>query len=92
MQKTSGTFQKVYVTPDLSLNERQENKRLCDKLLQCKKDGEKDLIIRRGKIVKKSTSAEPTPMYPCTCYGHRDETILNIIIERQYSTRQYWYR
>ena len=61
LRETSGTFQKIYVTPDLSLNERQENKRLHDELLQRKKDGEKDLIIRRGKIVKKSTSAEPTP-------------------------------
>ena len=70
MRETSGTFQKVYVTPDLSLNERQENKRLRDELFQRKKDGKKDLIIRRGKIVKKITSAEPAP----TCAPAMDTT------------------
>ena len=58
LRANSSTFQKVYVTPDLSLNERQENKRLRDELLQRKKDGEKDLMIRRGKIVRK---VDPTP-------------------------------
>ena len=59
LRETSGTFQRVYVTPDLSLNERQENKRLHDELFQRKNAGEKDLIIRRGKIVKKITTVEP---------------------------------
>ena len=70
LRETSGTFQKVYVTPDLSLNERQENKRLRDELFQRKKDGEKDLIIQRGKIVKKITSTEPAP----TCAPAMDTT------------------
>ena len=60
MRETSGTFQKVYVTPDLPLNERQENKRLHDELFQRKNAGEKDLIIRTGRIVKKITTVEPT--------------------------------
>ena len=34
-------FHKVYVTPDLSLNERQENERLRDELFQHKNTGEK---------------------------------------------------
>ena len=46
----SDTFQKVYITPDLSLNDRQDNKHLCDELFQCKNAGEKDLIIQRGKL------------------------------------------
>ena len=45
LRETSGTFQKVFVTLDLSLNERQENKRLHDELFQHKNAGEKDLII-----------------------------------------------
>ena len=45
LRETSGIFQKVYVTSDLSLNERQENKHLRDEPIQHKKDGEKDLII-----------------------------------------------
>ena len=53
LTEMSGTFQKVYVIPDLSLNERQDNKHLCDELFQCKNAGEKDLIIQRGKIVKR---------------------------------------
>ena len=61
LRESSSSFQKVYVTPDLSLNERRENKRLRDELLQRKKDGEKDLIIQRGKIVKKANSVEPNP-------------------------------
>ena len=61
LRESSSSFQKVYVTPDLSLNERRENKRLRDELLPRKKDGEKDLIIRRGKIVKKANSVEPNP-------------------------------
>ena len=60
LTEMSGTFQKVYVIPDLSLNERQDNKHLCDELFQCKNAGEKDLIIQRGKIVKKITTVEPT--------------------------------
>ena len=61
LRESSSSFQKVYVTPDLSLNERRENKRLRDELLQPKKDGEKDLIIQRGEIVKKANSVEPNP-------------------------------
>ena len=43
LREFSGTFQEVYVaiTPDLSLNERQENKRLSDELFQRKNAGEK---------------------------------------------------
>ena len=50
LTEMSDTFQKVYITPDLSLNERKENKRLCDELFQHKNAGEKDLIIQRGKL------------------------------------------
>ena len=50
----------MYLQTYVSLNERQENKCLRDELFQCKNAGEKDLIIRRGKIVKKITTVEPT--------------------------------
>ena len=42
------------------MNERQENKRLGDELLQHKKDGEKDLMIRRGKIIRKVDRTPPS--------------------------------
>ena len=57
LKECSGTLQKVYVTPDLSVNERQENKRLREELLKRKSDGEKDIIIRRGKIIKISAAS-----------------------------------
>ena len=62
LTETSGAFQKVYVIPDLSLNERQDNKHLCDKLFQRKNAGEKDLIIQRGKFVKKITTVKPSTL------------------------------
>jgi len=56
--RESTNFQKIYTTSDLSLSERRDNKRLHDELLQHKKNGEKDIIIRRGKIVKKANSVK----------------------------------
>ena len=50
LTEISGTLQKVYITLDLSLNERKESKHLCDELFQHKNAGEKDLIIQRGKL------------------------------------------
>ena len=50
LRANSSTFQKVYVTPDLSLNERQENKRLRDELLQHKKDGPHLYCSRRKRF------------------------------------------
>ena len=50
----SGVHQKIYITPDLSLKERQDNKLLREELLRRKRNGESELIIRRGQIVSKT--------------------------------------
>ena len=51
-------WERVFVTPDLTPKERQQNKELREELKQRTKDGEEGLVIRRGKIVKLQTSQE----------------------------------
>jgi len=53
----SGDFQKVYITPDLSRKDRQENKLLREELLRCRSSGELGLIIHRGQIAFESQPA-----------------------------------
>jgi len=50
----SGDLQKVYITPDLSRKDRQENKLLREELFRRRSNGELGLIIRRGQIVFES--------------------------------------
>ena len=50
----SGVHQKIYITPDFSLKERQDNKLLLEELLRRKRNGKSELIIRRGQIVSKT--------------------------------------
>ena len=52
----SSTFDKIYVSPDLTLKERQVNKQLRDELKRRRSSGEKNLSIRRGKIVVLSSA------------------------------------
>ena len=47
----SSTSDKIYISPDLTPKEREVNKQLRDELKRCKSSGEKNLSIRRGKIV-----------------------------------------
>jgi len=56
----SGNFQKIYITPDLSLKERQDNKVLWDELLRRRSNGKRGLIIRRGQIVMNATPVNTT--------------------------------
>jgi len=46
-------FQKVYLSPDLTPQERKENRELLMELKRRREEGEKDIMIRRGRIVKK---------------------------------------
>ena len=46
------TWERIYVTPDLSKKEREEGKKLRIELTARKHAGESDIMIKRGKIVK----------------------------------------
>ena len=54
MKGLSGVHQNIYITPDLSLKERQDNKLLREELLRRERNGESELIMRRGQIVSKT--------------------------------------
>ena len=43
-------FSKVYLSPDLTPKEREVNRKLREELVKRRKDGEKNLVIRRGKL------------------------------------------
>ena len=45
-------WKKVYITPDLTFKEREENRKLRTELNARRENGEKDLMIRNGRIVK----------------------------------------
>ena len=51
--KTVDDWKKVFITPDLDKRERLRNKELREELWRRRKDGEKNLIIHKGKIVDK---------------------------------------
>jgi len=60
-------FSNVYISPDLTLKERQENKKLYLELKSRREKGEKDLMIKRGKIVTRtSTSNQQSSAKPPT--------------------------
>ena len=48
---SSEQLRKVYITPDLSYQERMHQKNLRSELQRCKDAGESDLVIHRGQIV-----------------------------------------
>ena len=50
--RESEKWKSVFITPDLSPKERKRNKELRDELKRRTDEGEEDLVIRRGKIVK----------------------------------------
>ena len=52
-------WQSVYVSPDLTLKEREINRALHQELKRRKDAGEKDLIIKRGKIINRQASDGP---------------------------------
>ena len=51
--KDDAVFQKLYLSPDLTPQERKENRVLLMELKWRREEGEKDIMIRRGRIVKK---------------------------------------
>lgn len=55
------TFKKVYVNPDLSQKQRQAQWELRQELARRKEQGETDIIIRKGHIVKKSRKNNCSP-------------------------------
>ena len=57
-------WKRIYVTPDLSKKEREDNKRLREELSARRQAGEEDLVIRRGRIVKGNTEKVPKPTTP----------------------------
>ena len=48
----------IYVTPDLTIKERETNKALREELKRRKDNGEKNLIIKRGRIVTKNGASQ----------------------------------
>jgi len=60
--RKSTTWNKVYVSPDLTAKERDVNKALREELKQRRTNGERDIIIKRGKIVSKcNRDSQPHP-------------------------------
>ena len=55
-KSTNQTWTKVYITPDLTYKERVENRKLRMELAARRENGESDLVIRNGKIVKVNQS------------------------------------
>ena len=47
-------LKEIFVTPDMTQRQREEYKLLRDELFRRRDNGEQDLVIRRGKIVKKN--------------------------------------
>ena len=46
------SWKRIYVTPDLSKKEREEGRRLREELAARRQQGEENIMIRRGRIVK----------------------------------------
>ena len=49
----------MYVSPDLTMKEREINRALHQELKRRKEAGEKDLIIKRGKIINRQAGDSP---------------------------------
>ena len=53
---SSDIFKGIYINPDLSVKERQAQKKLRSELARRKENGETDIFIRRGRIMKQRNS------------------------------------
>jgi len=60
--RKSSTRSNVYISPDLTPKEHSQNKLLRDELKMQKAAGEKDIYIKRGKIVSRSAGAGTPPV------------------------------
>ena len=49
----------IYINPDLSVRERQAQKKLRLELARRKENGESNIFIRRGRIVKQRSPSQP---------------------------------
>lgn len=56
---SSDVFKGIYINPDLSVKERQAQRKLRLELAKRKENGESDIFIRRGRIVKQHSSNHP---------------------------------
>ena len=65
----SKRLRKIYITPDLSYQERMHQKNLCSELQRHSDTGESDLVICRGQIVTASMVAADMDYSPSfNCY------------------------
>ena len=56
---SSDVFKGIYINPDLSVRERQAQKKLRLELARRKENGESNIFIRRGRIVKQRSPSQP---------------------------------
>jgi len=59
--RNSSTYRNVFISPDLTPQERASNKQLRTELQRRKAAGEPNLIIKRGQIVSKQSLPKATP-------------------------------
>lgn len=57
-------WKNVYITPDLTWKEREEGRRLREELRRRTSEGEQNLIIRRGRVVKRRVDDDPNQPNP----------------------------
>lgn len=56
--KSDQKWKRIFITPDLTYAERQEQRQLREELMSRRTSGETNLIIRRGKIIQTSSRTE----------------------------------
>ena len=64
----------IFISPDLTKSEREQGKKTRDELSRRRNAGEKDLVIWRGKIIKKTVQHEATRSAPPEA-AHRDHGV-----------------
>ena len=60
--KSSADWENVYINPDMTLAEHNANKLLRQELKERRNRGEKNLVIRRNKIVSLNNKSPPVSM------------------------------
>ena len=70
--RVSSTWKKVYISPDLTLKEREQGKKLREELKKRKEAGEKDIYIKSGKMHQKVSTTDylTAPAFFCLCMEH----------------------
>ena len=58
--RNSAEYDNIYITPDMTKLEREQGKKTRDELAQRRNAGEKDLVIFRGKIIKRTYPRKPS--------------------------------